>query len=55
MEVYEVDKVESSSFNPVTSGGSLSGSSAVDEGGGAGGSSSSGSASDSYSWIEGEG
>ena len=55
MEVYEVDKVESSSFNPVTSGGSLSGSSAVDEGAGAGGSSSSGSASDSYSWIEGEG
>ena len=49
MEVYEVDRVESSSFNPVTSGGSLSGSSVVDEGVGAAGSSSSGSASDSYS------
>ena len=49
MEIYEVDKVESSSFSAVTSGGSLSGSSAVDEGTGAGGSSSSGSASDSYS------
>ena len=49
MEVYEVDKVESSSFSAVTSGGSLSGSLLVDEGAGAGGSSSSGSASDSYS------
>lgn len=48
METYEVDKVESSSFSAVTSGGSLLGSSAVDEGAGASGSSS-GSASDSYS------
>jgi len=49
MEVYEVDKVESSSFNAVTSGGSLSGSSRADAGVGTGGSSSSGSTSDSYS------
>lgn len=55
MEVYEVDKVESSSFNAETSGGSSSGSSVVDEGAGAGGSSSSGSVSDSYSRTEGEG
>lgn len=55
MDMYEVDKVESSSFNAVTSGGSLSGSSTVDEGAGAGGSSSSNSVSDSHSWIEGDG
>jgi len=49
MEVCEVDKVENSSFNAVTSGGSLSRSLEADEGAGAGGPSSSGSASDSYS------
>lgn len=49
METYEVDRVESSSFNAVTSGGSLSRSSVVDEGGGADNSSSSCSVSDSYS------
>ena len=48
MERCEVDRVESSSFNAVTSGGSLLGSSMVDEGAEASGSSS-GSASDSYS------
>lgn len=54
MDKYEVDKVDSSSFNAVTSGVSLSWSSAVDEGTGVAGSSSSGSVSDSYSWIEGD-
>ena len=49
MERCEVDKVESSSFNAVTSGGSCSGSSVVDDGTGTGGSSSSDSTSDSYS------
>lgn len=47
METCDVDKVENSSLKAVTSGGSSSGSSVVDEGVGAGGPSSSGSASDS--------